>query len=250
MREPEAIELLGRKVAAEGFLTIPQVANGVGAHRRRTIDALMVQTWPSRTLQIIAVEYKQFRSDWRRELKDGAKAETIAQHCDRFLILAPKGIVHIGEVPEGWGLWEFDSRRRLLRTKPAPHLHDPILGVDLEPRPLTLSFLVAVLRAAEKVNRHDSVLGADRARLRAHHDKRVEDAVGRRSLRYESLKETVDQFERNSGITISNSWEMGEIGDGLQKYLKHPDYLIDELKRQKQALERMLGMVDDAINGL
>ena len=244
MNEPEAIELLGRKMADEGFLVIPQVGNGVGANRRRTIDALMIQTWPSRTLQIIAVEYKQHRSDWRRELKDGAKAEAIAHHCDRFLILAPKGIVELGEVPDGWGLWEFDKRRRLLRTKPPPEL-----SPNVERGPLTLSFLASVLKAAEKVNRNAGVLATDRAELREKHQEEVEAEVKRRSRKYEELKADVDRFQAESGIQIEHTWQMGNIGEGLQQYLKNPDEVREHLEREKQTLERMLGMVLDAING-
>ncbi len=240
MNEPEAVELLGRKMAAEGFLVIPQVGNGVGANHRRTIDALMIQTWPSRTLQIIAVEYKRSRHDWRRELKDGAKAEAIAKHCDRFLILAPKGIIPLEEIPDGWGLWEFDKRRRLLRTKPPPAL-------TVRPPKLTLSFLAAILRAAEKVNRHATVLEADRLELRARHQEEVELEVKRRSRKYETLKADVDRFEAESGIDVSLNWRLGKLAEGLQRYLKNPDALEDHLQLEKQALERMLERVNDAI---
>lgn len=241
MNEPEAIELLGRKMAAEGFLTVPQVGDGVGGNKLRTIDALLIQTWPSRGLQIIAVEYKRTRHDWMRELKDGAKAEAIAKHCDRFLVLAPKGIVDLGEVPDGWGLWEFDSRRRLLRTKPAPELN------RLPRPPLTLSFLAAILRAAEKVNRNSSVLEADRSDLRAKHREDVDAEVKMRSRKYESLKDAVAKFETESGIEIAETWRSGKIGEGLQRYLRDPDGLLEHLKREKETLERMLKRITDAL---
>lgn len=240
MNEADAIELLSRKMAAEGFLVIPQVGNGVGANHRRTIDALMIQTWPSRTLQIIAVEYKRSRHDWQRELKDGSKAEAIAQHCDRFLVLAPKGIIELGEVPAGWGLWEIDSRRRLLRTKPPPELTE-------ERYPLTLSFLAAILRAAEKVNRSAGVLEADRLELQARHQEEVEHEVKRRSRKYESLQADVDKFETASGIAIADNWRLGNLAEGLKNYLKNPDAVAEHLKHEKQTLERMLEAVDQAI---
>ncbi len=240
MNEADAIELLGRKMAAEGFITVPQVGNGVGANYRRTIDALLIQTWPSRTLQIIAVEYKRSRHDWRRELNDGAKAEAIAKHCDRFLILAPRGIVQLEEIPDGWGLWEFDKRRRLLRTKPPPLL-------NLVRSELTLSFLAAILRAAEKVNRAAGVLEADRIELRDRHQEEVEAEVKRRTRKYESLQAAVDRFESESGITIEDTWRIGKIAEGLQRYLRSPDDLAEHLKHEKQTLERMLESINQAI---
>jgi hypothetical protein len=87
MSEAEAIELLGRKVADEGFLTVPQVSNGTGAIARRTAEALLVQTWPSRGLSLTGVEYKRTRYDWRRELREGSKAEPVAAYCHFWLDL-------------------------------------------------------------------------------------------------------------------------------------------------------------------
>jgi hypothetical protein len=45
-----------------------EVANGTGTHRRRTIDALVMELWPSDGLNLHALEIKVSRQDWLREL--------------------------------------------------------------------------------------------------------------------------------------------------------------------------------------
>ncbi|MCK5614329.1 hypothetical protein KAR91_71345 [Candidatus Pacearchaeota archaeon] len=239
MREAQAIELLSRKVSDEGYLTIPQVANGTGGNARRTADALMVQTWPSRNLSITGVEYKCSRADWRRELKNGAKAEAIASYCHYWLVLAPKGIVPLDEVPGGWGLWEFDEKGRLLRTKPPPAQEDI--------KPLDLSFICAVLRAAEKSNRHDAVLEADREKQWDTMNDQINDRVKIRTSEFERLQKRVKVFEDASGLKISTGWMHNEIGEGVQKYLEDPERFVKTLELQRRSIQIILSAMNEAL---
>lgn len=239
MSEPEAIELLGRKVAGEGFLVIPQVRNAVGARGRTTADALMIQTWPSRELAITGIEYKRSRHDWRRELRNGQKAEPVAAYCHYWLILAPKGIVPLEEVPAGWGLWEFDDRDRLFRVKGPPR-QDQVKPVDL-------SFLASILRAAEAVNRSQAILEADRSKLRETMKEEIDNRVKQRTREFENLKRHVDEFELASGMKISRGWGLDRLGEGLVEFLKDPDQFRERLKRDRQGLQRMIELTDEIL---
>ena len=239
--ENEAIELLGRKVANEGFLVVPQVRDAVGARGNRTADALMIQTWPSRELAITGVEYKRSRHDWRRELRDGQKAESVAAYCHFWLILAPKGVVPLEEVPAGWGLYEFDDRDRLFRVKGPPR-QDTV-------KPLDLSFLASILRAAERVNRSEAVLEADRAQLREEFNKRIADRVTDQTRDHKRLLEKIMVFEKASGIEIRNAWSHEQLGEGLQRFLKDPDQFTTRLRRQREELRHVADAIDTILEG-
>lgn len=237
--ENEAIELLGRKVANEGFLVVPQVRDAVGARANRTADALMIQTWPSRELAITGVEYKRSRNDWRRELRNGQKAESVAAYCHYWLILAPKGIVPLEEVPAGWGLYEFDDRDRLFRVKGPPRQETV--------KPIDLSFMASILRAAERVNRSEAVLQADRAQLREEFNKRIGERVTEQTREHKRLVEKVMVFEEASGIQLRNGWGHDRLGKGLREYLKDPDQFATRLRRQREDLRHIADAIDSVL---
>ena len=101
--EPEAIAWLRTKFSDQGYAIFPQVPDGTGARKRRTADAIMMSLWPSRGLHLFGIEYKSSLADWRRELKNPDKAESISRYCDYWYILAPAGIIDVAEVPPAWG---------------------------------------------------------------------------------------------------------------------------------------------------
>lgn len=239
MREGEAIELLQRKLSGEGYLVVPQVGNATGFGRRRTADAIALQTWPSRGLSITGIEYKRTRADWRRELAQGDKAEPIAAYCHYWVILAPAEVVPREEVPPGWGLWEFDVHRRLLRTKPPPPQEDV--------KPIDLSFLCAILRAAEKVNRNSTTLEADRAELQARMSDQIKTEVDYRTRNMQHMADKVQAFEEASGIDISAGWNHEKLGAGMREYMASPDRFTNTIKQQQVELARLLTTMDEAL---
>ena len=118
------------------------VRNGPGFKANRTLDAMAVSLWPSRGMEIHGYEVKVSRADFRRELADGAKADTWHGIVDRFWIVAPRGVVPVDELPAAWGLIEVSTDGTKLRSaKAAPLLTD-------ERAPITRDRLVPILRAA------------------------------------------------------------------------------------------------------
>lgn len=87
-----------------------EVRNGAGFDANRSIDAQAINTWPSRGMEIVAVEIKVSRSDFLREMKDPSKAESGAAYADRIALATPKGLVKPEELPKGWGLIEVDDK--------------------------------------------------------------------------------------------------------------------------------------------
>ena len=216
MTEPEAIEWLRTKFDDQGYALFPQVPDGTGARKRRTADAIMMSLWPSRGLHLYGIEYKRTVADWRRELKNPAKADSIGRYCDYWYILAPVGVVNPMEVPPAWGLWEIDKRRRLLRTREAP-INDHKVDADL-------TFLAGLVRAAQNALSSQANIRAIRSeqyqrgfkdgQLDAKHD------VDRVKSNLERLQETLKDFENASGIKI-NSWHGGQyLGEEVREGLK------------------------------
>lgn len=86
-----------------------EVRNGAGFDANRSIDAQAINTWPSRGLEVVAVEIKVSRSDFQREMKDPSKVEEGAAYADRIALATPKGLIAPEELPKGWGLIEVNG---------------------------------------------------------------------------------------------------------------------------------------------
>lgn len=241
--EAEGVEILRYKMKDEGLLVVGQVGNTTGGGHRRTADALMIQTWPSRGLSITGVEYKADRNDWRRELRNGSKAEEIAAYCHYWLVLAPKDVVPIEEVPGGWGLYEIHKTgkmTKLLRTKPPPPKVDP-------PKPIDYGFLAAILRAREKHQPDEAKIDLvleqrDQIRKQA-----FDERVKRRTRDYTELKRMVQAFEEASGIQIEHTWGLERLAEGLLTFLKDPDQFRERLQRDRHQLVRMIELTDEIL---
>ena len=243
MKEAEAIEFLRSRVGDEGYVVVGQVPDGTGMNKRRTIDALMVQCWPSRGLSLTAVEYKRTVSDFRRELKQPDKAESIATHCDFMIVLAPKGVVPIGELPPSWGLWEIhktEKQCRLFRTV-APQ------ALPMERDGVPMSFLVSVLRARENYEPADAKLAQMRRQLQDEFNQRVKDRLKYQTRDHRRLQEKVAEFEEASGLKITNGWGLDRLGEGVAEFLKNPDQFMTRLKQDRTGLARIMEAMDKVI---
>jgi hypothetical protein len=96
-----------------------------GQHGRR-VDALYVGFTSASGRQLIGHEVKVSRADWRNELAKVGKADTWADDCHAWYVVAPEGVVPVDELPDGWGLLDDGGRTKTrLRTvvKAAHHPH-------------------------------------------------------------------------------------------------------------------------------
>lgn len=194
--------LRARFVAPEWAIFF-EVGDGTGGNQRRWADAVAMNMWPSRGLEIHGFEIKVSRSDWLRELKDPAKSAKVQQYCDRWWIITPKGIIKPGELPPTWGHYEVSEAGVIRQVVAAP---------QLEAVPVTRPFVAAMLRRAGGV---DEEAVASRVRtevdkLRARDEERIKNEIEMRSRHDRDLREKVETFERISGLSISK-W--GEAED-------------------------------------
>ena len=199
--ENEVFRCLKSVFAPPAYVWIPQVRNGTGYQRTktRTIDALGVSVWPSRGLYFMGVEIKTTKSDWRKELGDGAKADGIAKYCRQWYVAAPRGVIPVGEVPANWGLIECPKPGQCEVVKTA---------VDLSPQPPDMLLVCAVLRqvAAVTVPADD----VKRQILDAKAAARVGWVPENDSRR---VREMVEAFEVSSGLKLPEySSEAAELG--------------------------------------
>lgn len=186
------------RYAAPEWTLLFEVGNANGLAQSTRADAVAVSSWPSRGNEVWGFEFKAHRSDWTRELANGAKAEPVAQYCDRWSVVASAGVIKdIAEVPSTWGYF-LAAKGKLRAMKAAPLL---------TPRHIDRAFLASCLRRATEHD-HDVIEAAVRkARADAEREfaKRKErpsttDQAARDAA---ALREAVDEFERASGIQIT-----------------------------------------------
>lgn len=141
MRADGVIDRLRKNFYPDGeWAFLPQVANGTGAGAGRTADAIALNCWPSRGMELHGFEVKVSASDFKRELGEPGKAEAVAQFCDRWFIVTDDARVAKPEqLPPTWGLIIVDDNPRIV--VPAP---------KLTPQPLTRVFVASILRAAQR----------------------------------------------------------------------------------------------------
>jgi len=206
-----------------------KVRNSTGfVDRVRTADAMMFGLWPSRGLDLTGIEVKVSLADWRRELNDPSKADAIGKYCDFWYIVAPRGVVPINDLPDNWGLME-PKRTKLHITKKAERIG--------EPQPLPRGFIASVLKqffkqlyTKDELSKEREVginIGMERARREmsggGHITQRLQSDI-------DDLKERISNFQKNSGIDMSNEWMYGRIGTEVAFLLKNRFRLASALQ--------------------
>jgi hypothetical protein len=110
----------------------------------RTIDALVIDLWPSTGNLIHGIEVKVSRSDWLTELRDPSKAEAFKPYCDHWWLAVPDAAIVQDDLPDGWGL--------LAMTRGGLSVHRRAPRLDRQPMPvgMTAAWLRAAVKTAER----------------------------------------------------------------------------------------------------
>lgn len=150
-----------------------EVTDGTGAASTRRADAIAMNMWPSRALEIRGFEVKVSRSDLKSELLDPSKAEAFAQYTDSFYLAVPKGLTDGFDIPPNWGIIEVTEAGKT-RIK-----RQGIINKDATA--LTREFVAGLLRAAAKSSESDlnAAIENRRAKLEADHYERFKSEVAR-----------------------------------------------------------------------
>lgn len=246
-------DALRKRYPAPEWALLEEVRNQVGYSKRveRYADAIAINLWPSRGLEILGFEIKCSRSDWVRELKDPSKSDEIQKYCDRWWIVAGgRNIVQPGELPPTWGLMVthgVGEKSRLVCVQEAP---------KLEPKVLDKGFLIAMLRrateAAERAQKQEDNEIYQKGFLAG-----KKQAESSRDSEFKYLKREHDdllahmkRFTEESGVNLHthNRWEFGNIGLAVRVVLKNlhnPMDKFDALRQSAAPLRAYLRAVEE-----
>lgn len=217
-----------------------EVADATGARHNRWADAVAINLFPSRGLEIHGFEVKVSRSDWLRELKNPEKSVPVQQYCDRWWIIAPAGIIAAGELPPTWGYFEAQAGGKLRQTVAAPRLSS---------KPVTREFVAAMLRRASEVDACEvgAAVAIEVERQREGDQKRIQQEIEFRTRRYEELKKSVEEIERITGVQI-HSWNAEHIGRAVRAVMQlGVVQTYGGVKDLRAQAERLLKHCDEAI---
>jgi len=206
---------LAKRYNAPEWGLIHEVSNSTGYASKRHADAIAMSLWPSRGLLLHGFEVKATRGDFLRELRAPEKSAPVQKYCDRWWIVAEKGVVEDGELPATWGLL-VRYGARLICKREAP---------ELKPEALDRPFLAALFRRLSEAQinwipkgkiseelaeaRKEAV--EDHKRLNAHH----ENSAAKEAKR---IRERIAAFESASGVEIDR-WRYGDIGQAVKTVL-------------------------------
>lgn len=208
--ERQLFEALRPLFPAPEYALLPQVANGTGLEARRHADAIAMSLWPSRGLDVHGFEMKSSSSDWKRELRNPAKAEDIARYCNFWWVVAGyPGLVKLEELPSGWGLYEYDHEKKALVKRSNAPRREAVIDKH---------FIAAVMRRAGEVLTPE-------AELQRAYEKGFFESKNAQIASVKQLQESVDEmkarlkeFETSAGVTIAR-WNAGNIGAAVNVVL-------------------------------
>ena len=201
----------------KGYAILFEVADSTGWGAKRAADAIVGTMWKNLGYFLMHIEIKASRSDWLRELKDPSKAENVSKYCDFMYVLAPPGIVELGEEPKPWGV--LVPHGKTLKEVKAP--------IQQTPTPMTPEFRASLFRAMTKgVNLEEYVAKASVQEMAA---EMVRDAYQRgRNERAGELEKERDEACRklreglDAGAAIDRFREL--TGIRIPKHTSHRDW--------------------------
>jgi hypothetical protein len=218
-----------------------EVGNSTAANIRRHADAVAINAYPSQGYAIRGFEIKVSKQDLAEELKQGGKSDSVAQYCDYWFLVTPKGLTDGFTLPPTWGVLEYDKGK--LRQK-----HKATKIENVAP---TRGFLCAMLRGRERTLvaqaknvsaereeqiRREAVYGMQNAtrelaELRAKL-KEIHDATGILLTDWTPTQDIIQKLNAAKNIKI--------IAHGLQSLKRVSGYLDKDITDIREAIDEIL----------
>lgn len=200
MKTGEVLAALRARYTAPEWALFTEVGDSTGANVRRHADAVAMNLWPSRGMELHGFEVKVSRADWMREINNPAKSGPVQKFCDRWwVVVGDLNIVAPGELPPTWGLMSLDAGKLKVRTE-AP---------KLEAEPVNRMFVAAILRRVATESPSAEALKAEFERGHTAGEKAgYGHALLDRSREHDelaTLKRVVGEFEEAAGVRL-NKW--------------------------------------------
>lgn len=238
---PDLRVALRDRFASPEWALMFEVADATGAKQSRWADAVAINCYPSRGLEIHGFEIKVSRGDWQRELKAPDKSVPVQKYCDRWWIVAPTGIVHRDELPLTWGHLEYTEQGKLAQVVAAP---------VLPAEPVSRYFLASLLRNSDKANEADIAARIRKltAEARAQDEKRIELEVERRTQKFTETRSRLAQIKALTGIDLL-SWTPAEDIAACIKFAMRADVVgrHTSLDRLRNTLATAMKSIDEGM---
>ncbi|OCG89385.1 hypothetical protein LMG667_04705 [Xanthomonas euvesicatoria] len=175
-----------------------EVADRAGANTGQFADAVSVGFWPKHGLAIEGYEIQTSRSDWLQALREAVEPKPVYKFCDRWWLVADRGVAELKEIPELWGFLEFDGTV-LRKRKDAPLL---------APEVFTREFIVSMLRRhagldeAMSKAQVEAITSKTRAEIQAKSDAHLEAVIGSRVRNAEEGLRKLALIKEKTGIDL------------------------------------------------
>lgn len=208
MNSAEIKTLLYNKFSMPNFVFVTEVAQESGK-AGGWADGIAMGLWPSNGYEIQGFEIKVSRADFLQEMKNPHKAMPFMPYCNRWWLVAPKGVCDPAELPKTWGYYEVRGDK-LWKKKQAPEL-DASFNIGL--------YASILRRARENVIPRSEL----HPQLDAEFQRGKESALKEVSYAKEELErhaKLVKNFEDASGVEIIRGWEgQARIGAAVKLIL-------------------------------
>ena len=227
--ERDIVAALMKRYPPPEWAFFPQARSGTGhSQLPRTADAVAMNLWPSRGMEVHGFEVKVNRTDFLAELKEPEKADSIARYCDRWWLAiaggygdGETGIVRPGELPAAWGLLALRfGHMQCLKEAP-----------KLDPVPLDRAFVASLLR-----NQAECPIKEDEKKYQDRYMEGVEYGKQVSARESEHLREAVRKFQEASGIDVGDEWTAGNVVKAV-KVLVDMRHDIDAIARAQEAAQ-------------
>jgi hypothetical protein len=243
--ETQVFIALQKRYSEPEWILLRNVRNAVGYARKeeRYADAIALNLWPSRGLEVVGFEIKSYRNDWLKELSKPDKSAPIQKFCDKWYIaVGQEDIIQPGELPPTWGLM-VPTRKESLKVK--------VEAPALQPVPIDKLFCLSLVRSAVKESNPPEVLqkqlnDAKKAGIETGREGAKSD-LSALNNRLSDLSKSVREFEEASGVKI-NSWDSGRIGEAVKLVTK--TNVLSVVQYQRDAIKRLLKDLDEAVDEL
>ena len=236
------------------FIVAIQVRSSAGFGARRTLGAVVFDTWPGAGLELRGFEIKTNKADLRRELQNPQKFTDFAKHLDYFSILAPKGVVDLKLLPPKWGLYlPTDDGKIRARRKPLP-LHDGVV-----PKEISRTFAAAFVRALVTRSLSHEARAAEYNRGFEGGKSDAKYAREQAKKRAGELTRAIEEFEEASGVRVEkyNGRKLGEavkliMDGGLTRRFRYTGNIREtgqKLIALADELDKLKEMYDEPADG-
>jgi hypothetical protein len=212
-------EAVQNTFAAGKYVYLREVRDATGFDAVRTADAIAIGMYRSVGRAIHGFEMKVSRADWRKEMTQPQKAESLFRFCDTWSLIAPdEKIVAEGELPPSWGFGVPVQKR----SNALPRIHWVKKPPQLKPMHYSIVFLTALIHAAraEPGRNIQEIIQAARDEGQQSNNQILQ----RATTKIERLQKIIDDFSRLSGVYILQFSNDADIVASAKEFKEYKEY--------------------------